>query len=213
MEQINLNRPEIWPERTPFRARSMAVALVLVVVGLGAAYVWAETRVARQRDALESVQAQRQQLQERLARVERKHEARQQSLEQLRSRTRDLQTRLASLRRAEKALGNRLRAAGRKAELVRSLGRARSLQGGIWLTRFRLQGVTEVSLRVEGRALRPEAVPRYLEAITAQKPYGKGYFQDIDARLPKGGEQADRQGVLHFQSEARFPLQDGKGPG
>jgi len=211
MEQINLNRPEIWPQRTPFPARAMATGLLIVVAVLALGYRYLGRQVAQQRTQLEEVRAQRDQAQQRLEEIQTRHRANQEQLDELRSRIDGLEDRIGSLRRARQVLGNRLKAAGGKAELVRSLGRARAKQNGVWLTRFRLQGPADVVLKLEGRSLRPEAVPRYLEAITAQAPYRKGFFEDFQAEVPKGDSQNGNDRVLTFHTEARFPLAGQKG--
>lgn len=206
MEQINLNRPEIWPRRVPFPARAMATGLLIVVAALVLGYGYLARQAAGQRAELEEVRRERDRAQKRLESLTERHQANRSELDVLRDRVDELQSRIGSLRRARRALGTRLKAAGGKAELVRSLGRARAKQDGVWLTRFRLQGPADVVLRLEGRSLRPEAVPRYLEAITAQEPYRKGFFEDFQAEIPEGDSRDGEDEVLEFHTEARFPL-------
>lgn len=205
MEQVNLNRPDLWEQPVPFNARAMALALGLVVAVLAVVYGYQGYRLGQERAALERVEAEREQVRARLEEVKSSHQRRLQVLEGLRGDVSGLESRLAELRRAEATLSRRLRAAGRKGELVRGLGRARAEQDGVWLTRFRLTGVTPVTLRLEGRALDPELIPRYLQAVSDQAVYRGGFFRDLKASSPKQDGGAP-PGFLTFESEAAFPL-------
>ncbi|MEF8793839.1 hypothetical protein [Thiohalorhabdus sp.] len=204
MEQINLNRPELWPRPTPFAARTMAVLLAVLVAALVGLYVYQSYRVDRQRQALQAAEDQRDRVQKELQAAEEAHRQRREQLEALRADVADLKERIAAFREAEQALRTRLEAAGSKGELVRALGRARAQQDGVWLTRFRLAGVNPVRLRLEGRADPPEAIPRYLQAVVAQKPYSGGSFRDLKANAPEDGPGGGE--VLTFHSEAAFPV-------
>ncbi len=168
-------------------------------------YGYQSYRLGQQRAALERVEAERERVRAELEEVEAAHQQRLQVLEGLRGDISGLERRVAELRQAEVALSRRLRAAGRKGELVRALGRARAQQDGVWLTRFRLEGVTPVALRLEGRALDPELIPRYLQAVAGQEIYRGGFFRDLKATSP-----AEKNGTpspyLTFESEAAFPL-------
>lgn len=199
MEQINLNRPELWPRPTPFAARTMAVLLGVLIAVVAGLYAYQSHRVDRQRQALQQAEDRRDRVEGELKGAEEAHQERREQLEALRSEVAGLQERVATLREAERALRTRLKAAGSKGQLVRALGRARARQDGVWLTRFRLEGVNPVRLRLEGKGARPEAIPRYLQAVADQKPYRGGFFRDLNA-------QSDGDEVLSFHSEAVFPV-------
>jgi len=205
VEQINLNRPELWPLPVPFPAGTMALLLALLVAGLGGLFAYQSWRVEGQRQVLADAQAQRDRIQDKLLKAEQAHKDRRQTLDRLREEVAQLRDRKAAFRQAQRELSQRLRAAGQKGELVRALGRARAEQEGVWLTSFDLQGVAPVRLSLEGRALRPEAIPRYLRAVAAQKAYRGGYFRGLKADTPEE-KSSHGEGVLTFQSRATFPV-------
>jgi|GEM_PF-7027356 len=205
MEQVNLNRPELWPQPTPFAARTMAVLLAFLVVAVGGLYGFQKHRLGLQREALARAEGQRDRVKNELQQAEKAHSRRLQALESLRQQVSGLRQEVAAFQEAERALARRLRAAGRKGELVRGLGRARAQQDGVWLTRFRLEGISPVGVRLAGKALRPEAIPRYLRAVSEQGGYRGGFFRDLKANAPE--DPGSREGeVLTFQSEAAFPM-------
>ena len=205
MEQINLNRPELWPRPIPFSASAMALSLGARLAGLGALSAFQSLRLDDRRQALAAAEAQRDRLRAELREAQQASQSRQQGLERLRRQVAALQERQAAFRKAERELGQRLRATGRKGALVRGLGRARAEQGGVWLTGFGLEGVAPVTLRLEGRALQPEAIPRYLRAVAGQEGYRGGFFSDLTANTPQP-DGSRRDGILTFQSQATFPV-------
>jgi septal ring factor EnvC (AmiA/AmiB activator) len=206
MEQINLNRPELWPQPTPFAARTMALVLGLVLAAVVAAYAYQGYRAAHQENALAAAEQERQRVRGELQGVEQAHAERRRALEALRGELSDLRQRVATFKRAERALTRRLQAAGSKGELVRALGRARAEQDGVWLTAFRLEGVSPVRLDLEGRALRPEAIPRYLQAVADEEPYRGGFFRDLLANASKGDRAGAGNDHLSFETRAEFPV-------
>jgi len=208
MEQINLNRPELWPQPTPFAARTMALSLAALAVVLGLLYGFQVYRMQARQGELERARTERTQVKERMARVQAAHKQRRRTLADLRREVGDLRQRAAAFREAERTLSRRLRAAGRKGEQVRALGRARAEQGGLWLTRFVLTGVAPVKLRLEGKALRPEAIPRYLQAVAGQRPFRGGFFRDFKAASPDG--DSGHRDILSFHSESSFPVVGGE---
>lgn len=205
MEQINLNRAELWPQPTPFSARTMAVLLGLLLGLIGGLYGYQSYQVDRQRQALEQAQQQRDRVQKELEAAEKAQQERREKLKSLRGEVADLRKQVAAFEEAKRALKTRLEAAGSKGALVRALGQARSQQGGVWLRRFHLEGVDPVRVRLEGKAARPEAIPRYLRAVARQKPYQAGFFRDLDAE-PATDNGGGTEGVLTFHSEAAFPV-------
>ncbi|MFA9462304.1 hypothetical protein [Thiohalorhabdus methylotrophus] len=206
MQQINLNRPELWPKPTPFPARFMALALLAAGAVLGIGLAALEYRQEGAAARLEDARQERQRVQTHLNGLRQAHESRRGELSRLRKEVTELKDRTGTLRRARKAMERRLTAAGSKAELVRALGRARAGMPDIWLTRFALTGVDEVAVELEGRARIPESIPRYLQAVADQTVFRKGFFEDLSAEAPE--ERTD--GLLRFSSRTRFKLDDAR---
>lgn len=211
MEQINLNRPELWPQPTPFSARAMALALTALLVAVGGFYGYQLRLLGQQQAALAQAEEARDEAQQELKAAEKAHKDRRAALEDLRQGVADLQRRVALFERAEATLNRRLAAAGSKGELARALGRARSGMTDVWLTRFLLDGVAPVRVRLEGRSLNPEAIPRYLRAVGQEGVFRGGFFQDLTASPAKDESGGGDERVLRFHSEAVFPIVPGDG--
>jgi Tfp pilus assembly protein PilN len=202
MRQINLNQPELWPRPIPFSARHMLLALA-VLLGVGAAaYGTLHYRIASQQAALSQLEQERESVRAELESRREANRQRQQALERLEGKVDGLRSRLEAYRQGRRAMERRLAAAGKKTALVRGLGQARQGRPHVWLTRFRLAGVGEVDVTLEGRARVPESIPRYLQAVADQSAFRKGFFQDLSAREPEGGD-----GRLQFSSKTRFTLE------
>ena len=206
MEQINLNRPELWPQPTPFSARAMGLALAALLVALAGFYGYQLRLLGQQQTTLAQAEDARDQAQQALKAAEEAHKDRLAALEGLRQKVADLQRRVVLFQQAEATLNKRLAAAGSKGELARALGRARSGMRDVWLTRFLLDGVAPVRVRLEGRALAPEAIPRYLGAVSQQAVFQGGFFQDLAASPAKDKASPGDERVLKFHSEAAFPI-------
>lgn len=211
MEQINLNRPELWPQPIPFAARAMAWALAALLVAMTGLYGYQQQLLAQQKSTLVQAEDAREQAQQDLKAAEKAHKDRRAALEDLRQRVADLQRRVALFEQAEATLNKRLAAAGSKGELARALGRARSGMSQVWLTRFLLDGVAPVRVRLEGRSLTPEAIPRYLRAVSQETVFRGGFFQDLTASPAKDEPGPNGERVLQFHSEAAFPIVTGAG--
>ncbi|KPV40193.1 hypothetical protein AN478_08665 [Thiohalorhabdus denitrificans] len=211
MRQINLNKAELWPRPVPFAARRMAqaglvlAALVGVVLG-GAVYL-----VEMQGEAREEAQAERAEAEARLAPLREAMRERRAELDRLQEGNRSLEGELRSFRRARSALEGRLRATGHKAALVRDLGMASSGLQDLWLTRFRLNGVEEVAMELEGQARTPESIPRYLQAVADRIGFPGGDFRELSAHSLENGGGAG--GLLEFTAHTRFPFNGGEGGG
>lgn len=212
MEQVNLNQAELWPRPTPFPARSMGVGVAALVVIIAGIYAYQTLLIDRQQAQLAALKGKREQVQRQVAQAEQANRERVASLEALRQEVADLQQRIGLFRRAGSVLNRRLASAGSKARLARGLGQARSGLTGVWLTRFRFDGVAPVTVRLEGRALNPELIPRYLQAVARQPAYNGGFFQDLKASEIEDQALPGDDPVLGFESEASFPVVTGGQP-
>ncbi|MFP4561289.1 MAG: hypothetical protein ACLFQ3_08195 [Thiohalorhabdus sp.] len=202
MRQINLNKPEFWPRPAPFAARRMAQALAGVVVLLTAGLATVLSLAHLQRQDLEAAREERAAVREELAPLREARQDRRAELDRLRDEIASLQEELSSFRAAREALRDRLRATGNKAALMRDLGLARAEISDLWLTRFRLEGVEEVALVLEGQATTPELIPRYLQAVADRVGFPGGEFRNLSAQSLDG-----RDGdLLEFTADTRFPL-------
>lgn len=204
MQQINLNQPELWPRPIPFNARQMLLALLLLALVGGGIYGTLLYRVSDQQAALAVLEQERDAVRKELESRQRAHRQRQKALERTEAQVADLKNRLAAYRQGRRAMEQRLAAAGGKAALVRGLGEARRGRPDVWLTRFRMAGVQEVDVTLEGRARVPESIPQYLQAVADQTAFRRGFFRDLTAQEPEKGSETVRR--LEFRSETRFTL-------
>lgn len=164
-QQINLYNPLFLKQEKHFSARSIAIALGVLVVGLGAFYTYAlvQLRAAERaaRDYTVQVASQRDQLMKLTAKLS--PQARSKALEaevaRLEGEVKARQTVLAALGTGE--LGN---TAG-FSEFFAAL--ARQVVPGVWLTGLVI-GDSGNELLVQGRALRPDLVPTYLKALSSE---------------------------------------------
>jgi len=162
-QQINLYNPIFLKQEKHFSARTIVQALALIVVGLGALYVYAlmQTRAAERvaREQRERIAAQRDQF----VKLGPKFSPE--------GRSRALESEVARLEGEVKARHAVLAALGTGelgnttgfSEFLAALGR--QALPGVWLTGVNV-GESGNDLRVSGRALRPELVPAYLKALS-----------------------------------------------
>lgn len=161
-QQINLYNPLFLKQEKHFSARTIVQALALIVVGLGAFYVYAlvQTRSAERvaREQREQVASQRDQLVKLGPKFspEGRSKALESEVARLEGEVKARQSVLAALSTGE--LGN---TAG-FSEFLAALGR--QAVPGVWLTGLNI-GESGNDLQVSGRALRPELVPAYLKAL------------------------------------------------
>jgi hypothetical protein len=161
-QQINLYNPLFLKQEKHFSARTIAQALGLIVLGLGAVFIYAliQTRAAENvaRDTGAQVIAQREQFTALTAKFS--PESRNKGLEadvaRLEAEVKARQAVLAVLGTGE--LGNTTGFS----EFLAALGR--QAVPGVWLTGLNI-GESGNDLQVQGRALRPDLVPAYLKAL------------------------------------------------
>lgn len=162
-QQINLYNPIFLKQEKHFSARTIAQALGLIVVALGAFYAYAlvQTRAAESvtREQRDRVAAQRNQLVKLGPQLspEGRSKALEAEVARLEAEVKARQSLLAALGTGE--LGN---TAG-FSEFLAALGR-RAVPG-VWLTGLNV-GESGNDLQLSGRALRPELVPAYLKALS-----------------------------------------------
>jgi hypothetical protein len=202
MQQINLYQPELRPRRVPLRATSMAAITVIVMLALGALYVYAwwqvkplDRRLVVARAAVEAAEA-------RLQALRAAHPP-----ATLDSALRDEVARKRGLLEATRAVADRLASGGfgsvegLSAYLV---GLSRQHREGSWLTSFAVEeGGAAVSLG--GRALAPELVPAYLARLSAEQRFRGKTFNVM--RLTAVGEEAPGEVDFAVQTRAK-PVTD-----
>ena len=161
-QQINLYNPQFLKQEKHFSARTIGQALGLIVLGLGAVYVYAlvQTRAAESvaGDTASQVSAQREQFTSLTARFspEGRNRALEAEVARLDAELKARQALLALLGTGE--LGNTTGFS----EFLAALGR--QAMPGVWLTGLSI-GESGNDLQVQGRALRPDLVPAYLKAL------------------------------------------------
>jgi Tfp pilus assembly protein PilN len=169
-QQINLFNPVFLQQKKIFSARTMASALLLLLVGMGAIASYGSMRVASLQKQADDGAAQLSKKQARLASVITEFPPRQKSAD-VEAELRDLDSQLLALRNVSGVLARgELGNTQGYAEYFRAL--ARQHVDGVWLTGLSIVGAgVDVGLR--GRALDARQVPGYLNRL-AQEPIMRG---------------------------------------
>lgn len=185
-QQINLYTPAFRKEKKQFSSEAMLQALVLVLVGLMTLYVYARFQVAtlaRQASAFDE------QVRAGLERVKQIPGAPSATDEkQVDTRIAELDARL---RASEQLLAQpgMSRASTGYVEPLRALARQRV--EGVWLTSIALTGdAGELSLN--GRALRAELVPQYIDRLTKDPAMRGRRFATLAIERDAAAKPADR---------------------
>jgi hypothetical protein len=164
-QQINLYNPIFLKQKKHFSARTMLQALGLIALGVGAlcGYAFFESRNAERtaRQYTDQVGAQRGQLVQLVARL-----AAQGSSKALEADIARLQREVSARQSTLNALATgELGQADGFSDFMAAFGR-QAVQG-VWLTGFTI-GESGNDLLVNGRALRPELVPAYLNGLSRE---------------------------------------------
>jgi hypothetical protein len=72
---------------------------------------------------------------------------------------------------------------------------------GVWLTHIALSALGDQT-RLEGRAMRPESIPLYVQDLTAQAPFAEQRFHRFQIDSPED----DEGGPLHFSMDSSAML-------
>lgn len=164
-QQINLFNPIFLQQKKIFSARTMAQALAVLLLGLGALQVYGSRQVgALEREAAAGA-AQLAAREVRLATVTTEFVPRGKS-PAVEAELADAERQLASLRQVSGVLQRgELGNTRGYAEYFRAL--ARQHQDGLWLTGVSISGAGN-AIGVRGRALDPQRVPAYLNRLTVE---------------------------------------------
>lgn len=174
MQQVNLYQPIFRKQKKVFSALALVQALVLLALALTSIYGYGRWQLLALDKALAGAKTQRATTQARLSEIQRltPPRARDQRLvravESLHSQNEFKRRTLAML---EADLG------GAQAGFVGQLeGLARQRVDGVWLTRLALsEGGSGIGLN--GNALAPELVPRYLQRLSAEASFSGTQFR------------------------------------
>jgi hypothetical protein len=165
-QQINLYQPVLSGQRTPLSARTATLLLGTVCAALSLWWLYGATQVANLEEELQSAQAQEQR-QAALVRVLGTAQANRAKPVDLQARARQLGTQLTERRRILALLqSGELGTTEGFADRLAALARQRV--EGVWLDHIVLSGAPGVS-SLAGRALDPNLVPPYLQALAADQ--------------------------------------------
>ncbi|HYD55473.1 MAG TPA: PilN domain-containing protein [Burkholderiales bacterium] len=169
-QQINLYNPIFLKQEKYFSSRAIAQALGLVIVGLAVLYVFALTQTRKAEALGAETRAQVAAQRDRLVKITPRFspEARSKVLEAEAARLEaEVKTRRATLDALSTGeLGN----TSGFSEYMAALGR--QAVEGVWITGVSI-AESGGELHIQGRALRPELVPAYLQALN-QEPMMRG---------------------------------------
>jgi len=196
-QQINLYNPQFLKQEKHFSARTIVQALGLIVLGLGAVYVYAlvQMRAAESlaSDTANQLSAQREQFTSLTARFspESRNKVLEAEVARLDGELKARQALLAVLGTGE--LGNTTGFS----EFLAALGR--QAVPGVWLTGLSI-GESGNDLQLQGRALRPDLVPTYLKALNNEP-------------MMRGRSVTEMKLAAKSAPESKAPADAGKGPG
>jgi len=180
-QQINLYQPMFRAERKVFSTATLLQAAAVVLAALTAIYGYAYWNTERMSVELERLRAQVEAERSRLESLSREQSAR--PVAALESRVRELTAqRNAKLnlldRLGSRALGNTEGFSGYLIAL------ARQHTGDLWLTRLAI-GEGGERLALEGGAVEPASVPRYLQRLAGEAALAGRQFQRLNIRRDK----------------------------
>ena len=169
-QQINLFNPVFLQQKKIFSARTMAVSLAALAVGVAALQLYGNTRVAAMQAQAEAGAAQLARTEARLAGVKTDFAPRQKD-PAIDAELAEAQRQLAALRQVSTVLERgELGNTRGYAEYFRAL--ARQHVDGLWLTGVSVasagSGGGGTNIGVRGRALDPGRVPGYLNRLTRE---------------------------------------------
>ncbi|NMM28405.1 MAG: PilN domain-containing protein [Glaciimonas sp.] len=188
-QQINLFNPIFLKQKKYFSAIAMAQALGLILIGALLLSVYSRYQFSGIRKEATNTAAQMGLLQTRLSKVKteyappQKSQALEDSVKKTDAEVKSLHLVFDALQKGE--IGNR---EGYSAYL-RAF--ARQIVDGLWLTGFTIVGAgTELGL--QGRALRPELVPAYINNLKQEHVIQGKNFSTLEIQLPQQ-EQSNRE--------------------
>jgi Tfp pilus assembly protein PilN len=194
-QQINLFPSSLRPRTVPLAASTLVPVIALLVLGVAAGAVWERWRAAALERELTALRAANQDRQRELAELAQRIAARKPDA-QLAAELERIEALYRSRAHAMQVLQSGvLGDPGGFSDYFRAL--ARRTVSGLWLTGVSVGG-NEV--RLEGRALSAELVPRYLRQLSAEVPFQGRTFAELRIAPPKPapatGEPAARRAPL-----------------
>lgn len=208
-QQINLFNPIFLKTKKYFSAATMAQALGLILLGCFGVSGFASYQLSRLAEDAKAANDQLQLVQVQLNTVNAGYAARQKS-QTLEAEVLQAEAEVTSLRQVADVLKN--------AEFSNTKGHAeymrafsRQIVNGVWLTGFSIDsGGTQIGLN--GRALRPELVPMYINRLK-QEPVLKGKsFAALEMQSPLD-EQSGTAASRGFAPYIEFSLQSSMATG
>jgi type II secretory pathway pseudopilin PulG len=195
-QQINLYQPIFRKQRQVFSAATMAQALGVITAALLAIYFYASVKVSALEAEVVQLEGRETALMTQLARMDPALGA---------NRRAELEaqlTRLNATLEGQQRLIDELRkqplgdAAGFSAYLA-ALGRQRTAE--LWLTAFAINGGTG-AIELEGRTLRPELVPEYMQRLGREAALSAQVFDSFEL------ERDTETGEATFRATSRKAL-------
>ena len=207
-QYINLYlKPTGWARKS-LKARSVLLAFVALVVGLGTLSVYSAWRVARFEAEAKVVAQQLGQRDARLAEVLTRYRSRE-DFQALQARV----ERLARLLATQDVVFKHIEDASlgsRRGFSQQLSGIANASVAGIWVTHLEL-GAAPVRFRLGGVAISPDLLPRYLTSLGAQSRIGVKRLQSLTVDNSVTDEKASALGAVTFsivqtEAESQGPL-------
>jgi hypothetical protein len=195
-QQINLYQPIFRKQRQIFSAATMAQALGVITAALLAIYFYASVKVSGLETEVVQLEGRETALMAQLARMDPALGANRRAelaaeLTQLNATLEGQQRLIDELRK--QPLGD---AAGFSAYLA-ALGRQRTAE--LWLTAFAINGGTG-AIELEGRTLRPELVPEYMQRLGREAALSGQVFDSFEL------ERDTETGEATFRATSRKAL-------
>lgn len=208
-QQINLFNPLFLKQKKYFSSLTMAQALGLILAGCIAFYVYASIQLGMLKTDLDKSTKRMEEEGARLSRMSEQFALRSPS-KQLMQDIQVMEARLKARQELISVLGsNVLGNTSGFSGYMRAF--AREHVDGLWLTGFTLSGGGEVS--IQGRALRPELVPVYIERLGHEETLQGRSFAAMELHRPaaqpapadKGSQPLVQPQYIEFNLKANVP--------
>ena len=199
-QQINLYNPLFRPQKKYFSASTMALALLLLLLGVAVIYgsAWRLSNQIAQRaqESSRLSEATRQSLAEATVRFGRREPSKPLQEEVARMEEQDAARRHLLYLMGRGELGNTRGFSGYLLAL------SRQTMSGLWITGFRVVG-TGSEMAINGRALLPQMVPEFIATLKREPLLAGQTFSTLDMKLPPAeptvsGKTASVPGYIEF---------------
>jgi len=188
-QQVNLYQPIFRKQEKKFSSTAMLQAIMVIFGGIVALFAWTQYQVVTLKNEIVRAEQQLATVAKRLGEVTQQFGARPQTGGTADEEIARLEQRVAATQRMRELLSRGLFSNTYGfSDYFMAFGRQSQYVPGIWLTGFDIVGAAE-QLTLSGRSNSPEAVPRYMQKLSAERRLAGVEFQIF--QMSRAGANVD----------------------